>query len=231
MGTNSTSLLKGHAVELRQHGKSYGEIKKLLNIKSKGTLSYWFRNLELSQAAKKLLRENNLVAHQRGLFAFNKRRTNTILAENKKLFAEAAQSIPKISQRELALIGAALYWGEGTTRERRANHSISFTNSDHRMIQVFMRYLREVLLIPEERVFVAIHIHPNISESEARIFWSKATKLPPARFAIYRAISSAGNFKRPKNFLPYGTMNVRVHSRQLFHKMKGYIQGIISQLT
>ena len=87
------------SIKLRLQGKSYGEIMKSLNISSKGTLSYWFRNLKLSPQAKRRLSRRMELAKQRGLLSFNKKRTENIIYENKRLFYEAEKSILKISKK------------------------------------------------------------------------------------------------------------------------------------
>ena len=222
--------IKAQAIKLRLSGRSYGEILKALNISSKGTLSVWFRGLRLSSGARKRLRKNIETAYKRGLFDFNKQRTQKIFAENKKILTESAKAIPELSQRDLLLIGAALYWCEGTTREKRLNHRISFSNSDPRMISIFMKYLRETLEISEEKIYAEIHAYPNIDIPKAKQFWLEITRIMPDKLSIYFNVSKVSKFVRPKDFLPYGTLNIRVNNRQLFYRIKGYIQGIINQL-
>lgn len=218
---------------MRLDGKSYGEVMKALNLTSKGTLSFWFRNLKLTPEAKRKLRKNTLIAWKRKFFQFNKERTERINKENKDIEFEAGNSIPILSKRDLLLIGSALYWGEGTTREYKYNqmHRVSFSNSNPDMIRIFMRYLREILAVNEEQIHPEIQIHQNIEENKARIFWSKVTNLPKKRFYIYRPVNKSSKFIRPKHFLPYGTLNVRVYKRQLFYKIRGYIRGIVHQLS
>src|ERR1043166_7559731 len=108
------SSKKDSAIKLRLQGKSYGEILKILKIPSKGTLSVWFRNVKISQTAKKRLQNNIDLARKRGLFKFNENRTEKVKLENDASFKEAFNKIEKISLNDLALIGAALYWAEGT---------------------------------------------------------------------------------------------------------------------
>lgn len=203
---------------------------KFLTYLLKGTLSEWFRDLILTSQAKKALAHNNQIAWKRGLFRFNARRSKAIKEENESIFSHASYSIQRLSKRELLLVGSALYWGEGTLRERRNSAILSFSNSDAKMVRIFMRFVREVLAVPEKKIYSAIHIHPNIGELKARIFWGKVMRFPKEKFSIYRVISSAGKFKRPKHFLPYGTVNIRVNRRQLFYLIKGYIDGISKQL-
>ena len=218
--------LKKEAITLRKGGESYSSIKKALNIKSKGTLSQWFKNLKLSEQSIKLLEKNNKLAHKRGLFIANNKRKIKIENENREAYIEGQSQIKSISKKELTLIGAALYWGEGTKSER-GSVSICFSNSDPVMISVFMRFIREILKIPEDKIRAGIHIYPSISTDKAKKFWAQITKLPENRFYIIRQISRASQNKRPFNILPYGTAVIKINNRQQFYKVKGMIKGII----
>jgi hypothetical protein len=132
----------------------------------------------------------------------------------------------------LQLIGACLYWGEGSKSEKNSNsYAISFANSDPNMVCVFLKFIREIWNTKEERIRAGIHIYSNISPDEAKKYWSKITKLPSDRFYIVNQVSRASQGKRPYNSLPYGTAVIRVNSRKLFFRMKGLIQGIIDKLS
>lgn len=222
---------RAQATKLRQQGKSYGEIMKILNISSKGTLSSWFHNLELSPTAKRRLQHNIALAYQRGLFAFNAKRTKNIRVENKKILQQSTKEIAQLSKKELLLIGTALYWAEGANRELAQSYQIvSFTNSDPKMVKIFMRYLREVLLVSDSKIKPGVIIYPNLDPESVRRFWARITNLPKQKFWITVSISKASKLKRSAHFLPYGTAHIRVHSRQLFYKIQGHIAGIARQI-
>ena len=222
--------LKRRAVELRLQGKSYNEIRKILDIASKGTLSCWFKNIELPPEAKKRLKNNIDLARKRGLFAFNERRTESINLENIQVRLSASKNIPPLAPRMLFLVGIALYWGEGSQSEKnKKSFYVSFVNSNPHMIALFFRFLREILKIKDEKIRPCIRIHPNISQDEAIKFWHKITNLPRDRFRITRQISSASKLKRPFRSLPHGTIDIRINDRRLFFKMKGYIDGLSLQ--
>jgi hypothetical protein len=226
----SNSHLKQEAILLRQKGKSYSEILKALSIKSKGTLSHWFKNITLSEESRLLLDKNNKLSHDRGLFKANAIRKERIETENKSAFLAGKNSIDTLSKRDLLLIGTSLYWAEGTKSERSIL-SLTFSNSDPLMITVYMRFLREVLEISEGKIRAGIHIYPTIIPDDARKFWSEITKLPIDRFYIITQVSRASQNKRPFNILPYGTAVIKVNSRTQFHKVKGMIDGIVQKLS
>ena len=215
------------AIKLRLAGKSYGEIAKTLDV-SKGSLSVWFKNLKLTKTAQKLLEEKMIIAQEHNLFENNRRRTQTIQIENQKIKQNAADEIKPLSKYELTLVGASLYWGEGW--KRGTTHLVELANSDPDMVALYLRFLREILQVPEEKLRVSIHVHPNVSTQSAIKFWSKITKIPKERFHITTQISRASQGKRPKNSLPYGTLKLDVCDRQKFQQIKGWIDGLIRQI-
>ena len=150
-------------------------------------------------------------------------------AENKEIRETFSKKIGYVTDRELLLIGAALYWGEGYKRHsaKKYGEYVSFCNSDQYMIKVFLRFTREILKVSEEKIRPIIQIHPNVSKEKAVSFWSKIINIPQDKFHITYQVSKASQGKRPKNSLPFGTLNLRVHSRQKFHEIMGLIEGMI----
>lgn len=218
---------KAKAIQLRRRGKSYNDIRRVLGIRSKGTISVWLRAIELSSKARSTLATNSKKAHDRGLMEFNRIRTKRIASENNAARREGRIIVDGISKRELCLVGAALYWGEGTkSASRPANPALSFANCDEEMISLFLRFLRNVIQVPESRIRAGIHLYEGTTDAEAREHWSKVTGLPPDRFYIVRLVSKASRGKRNPRLLPFGTAVIRVNDRKVFHKVCGMIDGL-----
>ena len=214
------------AIQLRLEGKSYNEIRKTLGVLSKGTISYWLKGLVLSPAAKKKLKLNTQRAHERGFFLFNSERTARIEKENTEAVFRGRSSIGKLTTRELSLITAALYWGEGTKKASKANQLLAFVNSDPKMIAVFLKFVREALHVPEEKIRAGIHLYDSTTDVQGKKFWSRITKLPQDRFWIVRQVSRASKGVRDRRSLPFGTLVVKINDRKLFHYMLGMIEGL-----
>ena len=229
MSTMKQLTKKEQAFKLRRKGKSYNEIRKILNIPSKGTLSYWFKDLHLSPAANQRLEHHILLARERGLLKYNSDRKKAITIENKEARKANEKEIGVLSKRELLLVGVALYWGEGTKRVQANNIGVALANSDARLISLFMRFIREILLVPEERIRAGIQVHENVDIEKAKQFWAEVTRLPRDRFYIVKQISRASNYKRPSNSLPHGTVTIKVNKRILFYKIMGYIDGLMEK--
>ncbi|OHA86855.1 MAG: hypothetical protein A3A90_00320 [Candidatus Zambryskibacteria bacterium RIFCSPLOWO2_01_FULL_35_19] len=232
MGSRKYNLnLKSEAIKLRLAGYSYNQIRQKLGIASKGTISYWLHGLVLTESAKKLLEKNTELSYRRGLFKANKIRSEKIKSENISYFAVGENKIKRLSKRDLMIVGIALYWGEGTKYEpeNTTNRGLIFTNSDPKMISVYMRFIREILYIPEDKIRAGIHIYPSINKNTATKFWSEITNLPKDRFYVITQISRVSKSKRKTDSLPNGTVVIRVNGRAYFYTMKGMIASLIKQ--
>ena len=215
-------------IKLRFKGKSYREMAKATGV-SKSSVSGWCKNLKLPPAIQRLIKTKTRASHAQLAF-YNRQKHLRVQAENKEIRENAIKQISFLSRRELLLIGATLYWAEGYKRQDKIpSPRVSFVNSDYGMVILFMRFLREIVDVPDERLRPSIRIHPNISERKAVNFWSKVTNLSKDRFCITRQISRASKRKRPYNSLPYGTLDLRVNSRQKFFQIMGWIDGLIQQ--
>ncbi|MEI6511479.1 MAG: hypothetical protein WCO25_05610 [Candidatus Uhrbacteria bacterium] len=218
---------KDKAIALRRQGRSYGEICKALNLPSKGTLSVWFKGLKLSAEAEDRLKINKELARKRGLVKFNADRTQRIGLENKDVFEAGNNRIGKLSEREVLLVAAALYWGEGT-KSAGDGRSITavLTNSDPLMIRFYLRFLREVLGVKEEKIRAQMIVHDTTSPIAAKAYWQRVTGIDPSAISTTVQVSRASKRIRPKQSLPNGTLQIRVHDRKLFYKIKGMIGGL-----
>lgn len=222
-------FLKDQVIKLRQQGNSYAQIMSALGLKSKGTVSYWLKDTILTKEAKKLLEKNSELAYRRGLYKANKNRQEKTNMENAESFSFGKDKIKPLDGYNLAILGATLYWGEGTKAEPKntSYRMTAFTNSDPKMVYVFMKFLREILLVPENKICSGIHIYPSIDKNKAKIFWSKITKISKDKFYIVEQVSKASKGKRPINSLPFGTVVIKVYGRKYFYTIKGMIDGIV----
>lgn len=90
-------------IALREKGRSYNEIAKILLV-SKGTVSYWLSGMPLTPQAQQRLHGNIQKAYERGLFTFNKDRTEKVQRENKMICTESSKLIARLSNYELLLV-------------------------------------------------------------------------------------------------------------------------------
>src|SRR3990167_4050225 len=216
------------ALTLRLEGKTYGEIRGIFKI-PKSTLSGWFSDLKVGNRAKKILESKKKNGYYK-LVEFNKVRTLGIHKENEGIRKNYEFRVGKLSNRELMILGAALYWGEGYknfNQKRVVCPYICLANSEPEMIITFIHFLEKILGITKDQIKVPVFIYPGMIPEEAINYWQKLTGIPRENFRCQMALSRASQRKRPKNLLPYGTLQLRVVKRQEFFKIRGLIDGII----
>ena len=220
------------ALTLRLEGKTYGEIRNLFGI-PKSTLSNWFSTLELDNEVKRILESKRKNGYLK-LLEFNKIRTVSIKKENEDIRKNYESRINKLSNRELMILGAALYWGEGYKNfniKRNGSYPyICFANSDPQMVVTFINFMERILNISKDKIKAQVTIYPNLNPEEAVNYWQNIIKIPKTNFRFQIGLSRASQKKRPKHLLPYGTLQLRVSRRQEFFKIKGLIDGIIKSI-
>jgi hypothetical protein len=129
------------------------------------------------------------------------------------------------------LIGIALYWGEGAKeKEYRPGSGIKFSNSDPYMIRVFLRWLLEIVRVPEEKIYFDIYIHENYKDKINQVinYWSNNTGFSQKDFNHIYFKKNKINTKR-KNIGDsyFGLLRIGVRSSSsLNRRITGWIQGI-----
>ena len=220
-------LEKQRAIDLRKQGLSYSEILQSIDV-SKSTLSLWLRSVGLAKRHRQRLTEKKLASIKRGLEKWHKIRVDFTA----NLKEKAKSEIRSISERELWLIGIALYWAEGS-KERIASvgHPTIFSNSDPLMIKIFLKWLREIVKITEEEIVYEIYIHENSKNNlvNVRNFWAKVANIGLEKLnKIYFKKNKLSN-NRKRSFDNYfGLMRVRVRrSSTLNRTIAGWVEGIV----
>ena len=211
---------KRRAIILRKNGESIKQIARVLGV-SKGSVSLWVRNIQLSDDIKR-----NLFLRGWTNEAVEKRRLSRLSNERKKkqdLIDHAGKDINHVSTYELKIIGATLYWAEG--RKRGKNNVVGFSNSDPTIIQIMMKFFKEVCNVPKEKFRGHIHIHSHLNIKEAEKYWSAISLIPLKQF--YKTYSKPSISSKGKmDSLPYGTFDIYVCDVKIFLKIMGWIKKI-----
>ena len=223
---------KFKAYKLRMAGRSYNEIARLLKI-PKSTLSSWFADLELPKEATKRIRDRVHSASLRGLIARNKNQTTLAEARSKEMHNEGAGLIKNLNKRDLLIIGVALYWAEGYKRpvviagKTRTSHRVSLTNSDPDLICVFLKFLKEMCKVQDEKITIWIRYFEHQDPVYLLDFWQKKCNIPYSNFRnTLQTVSISSQRKKSYNSLPFGVAQISVNNTNLYHKIMGMISGI-----
>lgn len=212
------------ALNLRKQGWSMNDIKKELGI-SKSSVSLWVRNVELTKDQKQELSHRGIRKE-----VIEKRRETRLNRENARrqiIIDNARKDINSISINELKLIGASLYWAEGSKTKRGL---VQLSNGDPKIIELMMRFFKEICEVPDAKFRGYIHIHPHLNIEKAEKYWSSASKISLNQFyPTYNKINKSS--KNKKDTLPYGTFTIIICDTKLFLKIKGWIEGIYQNIV
>lgn len=197
------------------------DIAKKLHV-SKASVSLWVRDVPLTKAQRRKLSKNGF-----SIDAIEKRRLariNRTKRAHQAIMNNAAKAIPALSQREVWLLGVALYWGEGG----KTNHGCArLSNSDPAVIQFMMRFFREACKVPEEKFRGHVHTFSHLNKQRAEKYWSEVSGIPRKQFfKTYTKPSIAS--KKKKDSLPYGTFQIYVNDTKLFLTIMGWIEKLKS---
>ncbi len=221
-----TSPYKDRAIQLRKEGNSYSEILRAIPV-AKSTLSLWLRDVGLAVAQKQKLTAKKLAAGKRGGDARKMMREKRVGIIN----AEASRNVGRLTKREIWLVGAALYWAEGTKeKEHRHGSGIAFTNSDPQMANFFLLWLREICMINEERIYFEIYLHETsaLRVSEVVRYWSKQMTVSEKQLnKIYFKKSKIVTNRKNIGVAYFGTVKIKVRkSSDLVRYISGWSDGI-----
>ena len=210
---------KNKAIALRKEGKSMSEIAKKIGV-TKSSVSLWVRDVALTPAQRA-----RLTSRGYSVDAVEKRRINRIANTRERhaiLMEEAGNDIKSLSSRELWLIGIALYWGEGGKTQRSLAR---ISNSDPAIIQLMMRFFREICKVPEEKFRGHVHTFSHRNANHAEKYWAEISHIPRKQFfKTYSKPSIAS--KNKKDSLPNGTFQIYACDTKLFLTIMGWIEKI-----
>ena len=218
--------LKEKAIILRRQGKTYSEILKDIPV-AKSTLSSWLTEVGLSIKQEQRITEKKRQAQRRGADAQRNKR----VIKQKSILEQAEKEIGRISKRELWLIGIALYWAEGSKeKEYKTSSRVAFSNSDPKMLSLYIKWLRECLHIDINDISADLYIHESHKMNVNKILakWGEILKLPQSFFKYTYFKKNKINTKRKNTGDLYiGLLRVNIRaSTDLNRRIAGWIKGI-----
>ncbi|MEU1279683.1 hypothetical protein [Streptomyces sp. NPDC005805] len=219
---NAKDDLRARARTLRLAGMTYDQIQLELGC-SKSSISLWVRDLPKPEP-------RHTEEEQRALMNAGLARVRAARDEERKAMkAEAERSVGALSDRELMLVGTALYWAEGGKDKPwdRREH-LKFINSDPEVIKLYIRWL-ELLGVTRQQLRLTLNIHESADVAEAHAYWARLTGTDASHFNK-PVIKRHNPLTRRKNTgAAYrGALTIYVKgSAALYRRMEGTWYGIV----
>lgn len=215
------------ARRLRKGGESVKMISRQLEV-SPSTVSVWCRDIELTSSQIKKLERRSRDPNYSKRLAYSRMQRRKRIKKIKRLREEGIKEIGNLVERELFLIGAALYWAEGFKKDSQAG----FASSDPGMIKFILRWLRETCGYKDDELSVRVTL--NISHKkrleDVEKYWSNVTGISRDNFQkpFYQKVKWKKIYENPNNY--YGVLRIRVRkSTDFLRKIHGWIEGLSLQ--
>ncbi|OON75946.1 hypothetical protein [Streptomyces tsukubensis] len=223
---NAKDDLRARARELRLRGLTYDQIQIELGC-SKGSISLWVRDLP---------KPTGRTPSERAKFAAQKRWEVELRVrdeERQRTKESARLSVGALSERELFLVGVALYWAEGSKDKSYARReTMTFVNSDPGMITTFLAWL-DLMEVDRDRLRFAVMIHETADVASAEHYWADLVEAEPSAF--YKTTLKHHNPKTVRKNVNEdyrGCLAIKVHkSADLYRRTEGAWCGIVSDAS
>lgn len=217
---------KEKAIALRKAGKTYSEILAVVPI-AKSTLSDWLYDVGLLKKQKQRITAKRIAGQKRGAEA----RRNQRIQKTTEIFVKAKETLGQITKRDLWILGIALYWAEGTKeRENSIGRGLAFSNSDPRMIQIFLSWLFDVFQVERDRIWFELFIHETHKHrlQEIQNKWSMITGFSIENFNhVYYKKNKIKTKRKNTGSLYYGQLQVKVKASSTLNRtISGWVHGI-----
>lgn len=211
------NILKNDALKLRKSGRSYGEIREILKAKiPKSTLSYWFKDILLSDKNKHRIKKIILSKAEEGrikALKTNKDKRGLYLESIKKKVSHLPNLIDNKEIAKLAL--TMLYLGEGSKTRRGA---LMFGNSNPDIIKLFLKILRTCYDVDESKFRCTVQCRADQDPTILKEFWFDITKIPRGQF--YKPRIDLRTIGRPSRKLGYkGVCRIDYFSADIYNEL------------
>ncbi|MEU8854364.1 MULTISPECIES: hypothetical protein [Streptomyces] len=217
--------LRAKARELRLQGMTYDQIQVELGC-SKSSISLWVRDLPKPERSRSAIEQARLAGRMRWDHELAVRDT-----ERQQTKSTAKAEIGDLTDRELLLVGAGLYWAEGTKDkpyDRREN--LTFVNSDPGMIETYLAWLA-LVGVTRDRIRFRVMIHRTADVAAAERYWAELVGVDAS--ALQRTTLKKHNPRTARKNTGesyHGCLVIRVsQGAELYRRVEGWWCGIVEQ--
>ncbi|MER6381851.1 hypothetical protein [Streptomyces sp. NPDC001250] len=221
---NAKDDLRAKARELRLQGWTYDQIEAELGC-SRSSVSLWVR--DLPRPEPRYTPEEQRALMREGLA--RRRATEREKLEMTKV--AALRETGELTDRELFMVGVALYWAEGSKSKPydRRERAI-FVNSDPGVIKTYLAWL-DLLEVDRERLNFRLLIHESTDVDAAHRFWAAVADVDTSVFAKPTLKKHNPKTVRKNTGDDYhGCLVIGVaRSAHLYNRIEGWWAGIVAQ--
>ena len=217
--------IKETAKKMRKSGISLGDISKKLHV-TKSTLSFWCKDIVLSESAIRKIKTKGKVKSVKGLLRYSESKRKERMERSILQKQEGIKTVGILSSRDTLMIGFGLYWGEGYKYE---NGELGFTNSNPYMIRFYFKWL-DLWNVEKGSLIFRLTVNEFFKKEENKIktFWVNFLGIKKEQFSRTTYIKTNLKKASPENIEKYkGILRVKVRKgTSLRNKILGAIEYI-----
>jgi hypothetical protein len=211
--------IKEQARELRQKGYSFREISEKFS-RAESTIGLWCRKEIVTEEGRGRLKKLSDDGRQKSIVTNREKRLKILGEISNNVYSKNSV---KYSIYDYKLMLAMLYWGEGG----KTGSCLNFTNSDPKLIAVYLKLLRLCFDIKPEKFYCCLHLHSYHDREKMIDFWSNVTGIAKSQIYIYNKENSGKQKK-----LDYkGCINIRYFNYLFFNEVLMIIKRFSIFLT
>ncbi|GGM04712.1 hypothetical protein GCM10010129_55340 [Streptomyces fumigatiscleroticus] len=221
---NAKDDARNRARELRLQGWTYDQIEVELGC-SRSSVSLWVR--DLPKPTPRYTPEEQRALMNDGLARLRATR-NEELANAK---TAAQREIGDLTDRELFMLGVALYWAEGAkSKPYDRRERAVFVNSDPGVILTYLAWL-DLLEVDRDRLGYRVLIHESADIEAAHRHWADLADVDTTVFAKPTLKKHNPKTVRKNTADDYhGCLVITVaRSAGLYNRIEGWWNGIVAQ--
>jgi len=118
-------------------------------------------------------------------------------------------------EKGLLMCGLMLYCGEGNRSNR---HSTQLANLDHRILKVFIGFLRKICRINKNKVSLYVQLYKGFNKNRALEYWSKTLLIPKLQIGIYSHTDKRSKLKEQRS--KFGIARIQFNN----YKLKNWVE-------
>ena len=199
----------------------------MITLSRTNLLKLYVKNKHSTAEIAKILRcSEHKINYWLAKYKIKKRSISEAIYAKNNLYGDPFK-IQKLKTRkdiELFNLGVGLFLGEGT---KRSKSTLALANSDPKILKLFLKFLREICKINEEKIKAALNIFDDVDVNGATNFWRGVTEIPISRFGKTMIRKSRGGTYKNKS--QYGTLTLYVSNTKLKTLMDEWCKNALNR--
>lgn len=130
-----------------------------------------------------------------------------------------------VSQQHLKIAALMLYWGEGA----KTGNTVDMTNSSMPAIKLFLKFLREICQIDENKLRFYLYCFSEDSPSGLINYWAKCLEVSKSQFTKPYIRENQGTHLN--RTMPQGVIHIRYSDKKLLEEILTECKVILTDLT